>query len=181
MPFLRTGTYQIGGHMRFLLQWKKVIMHQRAPCILISKSIKPVVAFWTGSGLSWGLHSAAHRCYIRIQTRTRRHEKEMCASIHLSFKMEALQSERMQLLCSHAICTPAERTPYLLHLVFKLRISAQNKRGQTPEREILRTVWGLIRPFRHLLRWNKTILILYATRHSCIFLPSNYWIFLWTP
>lgn len=75
----------------------------------------------------------------------------------------------MQLQCSQAICTPAERTPCLLHLVFKLRISAQNKPGKTPVRGILRTVGGLIWPFRHLLRWKKTVLILYATRHPCVF------------
>lgn len=34
----------------------------------------------------------AHRHYIRAKTRPQRHEKEMCASIHLSFKMEALKN-----------------------------------------------------------------------------------------
>lgn len=49
-------------------------------------------------------------------------------------------------------------------------IGAQNKPGKTPVREILRTVGGaLIRPSRHLLRWKKTELILYATRHPCVF------------
>lgn len=124
------------------------------PATFFSDNKTHGLAFWTSSGVIWGLHSAAHGCYIRIETRARRHEKEMCASIHLSFKMEALKSAiegSFYALTPFAHLQNGDYPPPRLPPQFKLRLSAQNCRGQTPVREFLRTVWGLIRPFRHLL------------------------------
>lgn len=79
----------------------------------------------------------------------------------------------MQLQCSDAIWTPAERTPCLLHLVFKLRKSAQNKPAKTPVREILRTVvgWGgpSFGPFVICCAERRQNWFCYATRHPCVF------------
>lgn len=90
----------------------------------------------------------------------------------------------MQLQCSDAIWTPAERTPCLLHLVFKLRISAQNKPGKTPVREILRTLGrgGAHSALSSFVALKEDRTDSVCNKASmCIFLPSNYWIFLWTP
>lgn len=50
--------------------------------------------------------STVYQYYIRTENRPQKHEKEMCASIHLSFKMEALKTAQggFRPVLSHQRC-----------------------------------------------------------------------------
>lgn len=73
--------------------------------------------------------STVYQYYIRTETRPQKHEKEMCASIHLSFKMEALKNSTRRLqACALTPNKPKMRAVFMSH--FFCNTSHRNSTNQ---------------------------------------------------